>query len=566
MPTIAATEVPLDPAAAVGHALAWLWSGALHVAVAVVIATVTAKAMRSRHLHWSWTTLAGAGALLLRSALGGWALTLALSALMAGVRGRRWQREDVQAGGDLAQLAALRKRPLDLAGKLAASLAAHAGERWGLAAPAPGRLRLGTDERGRAVDVPFEAGGGAHTLVVGATGSGKTVTQTWILTRAVERQMGAIVIDPKGDAGLREQVRGAALAAGREFLEWTPEGALIYNPFARGGASEIADKALAGERFTEPHYLRQAQRYLGHVVRALQAAEVEVSLATLVEHLEPALLEDLARALPEGRAGSAFAYLDSLSSRQRSDLAGVRDRLAILAESDVGRWLDPRTPGAERFDLLAAARARAVVYFALQADTRPLLSEMLGAAIVQDLQTVVACLQGRPVPTLVAIDEFSAIAAEQVVRLFARARSAGFSLLLGTQELSDLRPPGRERLLEQVLGNLSVLIAHRQVVPGSAELISNIAGRRGAWRVSAHSDGRSTRVRGQEPVLEPQRVMHLDRGWSAVLVLGQAGGVHVARMFSPARDRAGRARPGARLRALAPQRPWAQASGRRRRG
>ena len=68
-------------------------------------------------------------------------------------------------------------------------------------------------------------------------------------------------------------------------------------------------------------------------------------------------------------------------------------------------------------------------------------------------------------PTLVVIDEFSAIAAEQVVRLFGRARSAGLSLLLGTQELSDLRLPGRERLLEQVLGNLSVLIAHRQVVP-----------------------------------------------------------------------------------------------------
>ena len=41
---------------------------------------------------------------------------------------------------------------------------------------------------------------------------------------------------------------------------------------------------------------------------------------------------------------------------------------------------------------------------------RPLLTQMLGAAIVQDLQTTVAALQGRPTPTLVVIDEFSAIA------------------------------------------------------------------------------------------------------------------------------------------------------------
>ena len=176
----------------------------------------------------------------------------------------------------------------------------------------------------------------------------------------------------------------------------------------------------------------------------------------------------------------------------------MRDRLAILAESDVGPWLDPQTAGASRFDLLEAVRSRAVVYFSLESDSRPLLTQMLGAAIVQDLQTTVAALQKGPVPTLVVIDEFSAVAADQVVRLFGRARSAGFSLLLGTQELSDLRPPGRERLLEQVMGNLSVLIAHRQVVPSSAEMIASVAGTRGAWKVSRHSDGRTTRTRTSE--------------------------------------------------------------------
>ncbi len=124
-----------------------------------------------------------------------------------------------------------------------------------------------------------------------------------------------------------------------------------------------------------------------------------------------------------------------------------------------------------------------------------------------------------------------------MVRLFGRARSAGFSLLLGTQELSDLRPPGAERLLEQVLGNLSVLIAHRQVVPGSAELIASVAGRRGAWKVSRHSEGRTTRMRTSVPVLDPDRVMTLGRGWAAVLVLGDGARARVTRMFSPERGR-----------------------------
>jgi hypothetical protein len=541
MPSHAFSEVPVDPAATVDELLSWLAATGVHGILGILLGVLAARAMRSRHLHWSWAAGALAISALTRPLHGGWMLTLASASLIATARGRRWHREDLEAGADLADIAARRTRPLDLVRSLALALAAWApvqerirGER---------RLRahellVGHDESHRGVSIPFGGdGGGTHALVVGATGSGKTVTQTSIAARAIERGMGAIVLDPKGDGGMREELRRGALAAGRSFLEWTPDGERVYNPYARGSASEIADKVLAGERFTEPHYQRQAQRYLGHVVRALHATGSPVSLHAIVEHLEPARLELLVRELPEPDARAAFSYLDALSPRQHSELAGVRDRLAILAESDVGTWLDPQTRGAQQFDLLGAVRSRAVVYFSLESDSRPLLSEMLGAAIVQDLQTTVAALQGSPQPTLVVIDEFSAIAAEQVVRLFGRARSAGFSLVLGTQELSDLRPAGRERLLEQVLGNLSVLIAHRQVVPDSAELIAAVAGRRGAWKVSRHSEGKTTRVRAREPKLDPDRVMSLARGWAAVLVLGDGGEVRVARMFSPARGR-----------------------------
>ena len=68
---------------------------------------------------------------------------------------------------------------------------------------------------------------------------------------------------------------------------------------------------------------------------------------------------------------------------------------------------------------------------------------MLAAAIVSDLVTLVGALQAHPVPTVVLIDEFSAVAADQVARLFGRARSAGVSLILGTQELADLKGWGR---------------------------------------------------------------------------------------------------------------------------
>jgi len=515
-----------------GH---WLLSVSMQCALGVVIGMIAARLMRGRHLHWSWAAAGLALVLLARSGLASATPTLAVAALCAALRGRRWHREDIDTGADLARLAVRRRGPLDLLGSVAAAAAHRYRSRPRVERRScQQELVVGRDERRRAVSIPFGGDdGGRHTLVVGATGSGKTITQVWMALRAIERGMGAIVLDPKGDRVMRGQIRGAARAAGRPFAEWTPAGDSVYNPYARGSDTEIADKLLAGERYTEPHYLRQAQRYLGHVVRALRNTGAEVSLQSIVQHLDPGHLEVLARGLPGDEPNATHLYLDSLTARQQSDLAGVRDRLAILAESDVGRWLDPQTAGAARFDLLQAARARAVVYFSLESDSRPLLTQMLGAAIVQDLQTIVAALQDRPVPTLIAIDEFSAVAAEQVVRLFGRARSAGISLLLGTQELSDLRPPGRERLLEQVMGNLSVLIAHRQVVPGSAELIASVAGTRGAWKVSRHSDGRTTRTRSREAVLDPNQLMSLGQGWGAVIVPGQAGSVRITRMFSP---------------------------------
>jgi len=525
-------EAGVDPLAPIEQFARWLLADTLDCALGLILGACATRLMRRMHLHWSWAAALLALLALLPLELDRSSATLALALISAAATGRRWHSEDVDAGGDLAELAARRRAPTDTlrswthgaSDRLAGTLGV---QRWFKR----GALLVGREQCSRAVSIPFDSsGGGRHTLVVGATGSGKTVTETWMAVRAIERGMGAVVVDPKGDRTMRDELRHAVEASGRAFLEWTPDGDCVYNPYARGSETEIADKLLAGERFTEPHYLRQSQRYLGHVVRALRSRGVEVSLQRIVDHLEPAQLEILVRGLPE--AEGTHAYLDSLTSRQQSDLAGVRDRLAILAESDVGAWLDPRTVTTRRFDLLAAVRARAVVYFSLESDSRPLLTQMLGAAIVQDLQTTVASLQGRPVATLVVIDEFSAVAAEQVVRLFGRARSAGFSLLLGTQELSDLRPPGRERLLEQVMGNLSVLIAHRQVVPHSAELIANLAGRRGGWKVSRRSDGGTTRTRVREAVLDPSQVVRLAQGWAAVIVLDRAGRTRIARMYS----------------------------------
>ena len=384
----------------------------------------------------------------------------------------------------------------------------------------PAALCVGHRGRGRPVTLPIGLGAAGHTLVVGATGSGKTVTQATIAREAIAQGQAAIVVDPKGDPYLREALAGAALVHHRAFLEWTPQGPCAYNPYARGTPTEIADRVLAAERWSEPHYLRQAQRYLGHAVRALRLAGESVSPASVLGHLDPLRLEILARRIAEAEAAPLLAYLDSLTARQERDLAGTRDRLAVMVESDLGAWLEPSGAG-EAIDLGQSIEWGAVVYLALESDRRPLAAAMLAAAVVSDLVSVAGLHQTRRAPAVVVLDEFAAVASEQVGRLFARGRSAGLSLVLGTQELSDLRLPGAPGLLGSVLGNIAALVAHRQAVPESAELVAAFAGTRETVRTTVSRSGRGSatvsRTAAREFRLHPEAVRDLPAGVAAVI-------------------------------------------------
>jgi conjugal transfer pilus assembly protein TraD len=509
------------------HAARMLLYLAAVLGASAVLCLVVVWALRRRGLHWSWTapTLAAACPLWVVDRFA--AVAVAITGVVTTATGARWHRDDLRAGGDLAAQARRRRTPRS-AGRSARD---RRGIRRGRLISKRG-LVVGRDERGRAVHVPVGASSGRHTLVLGTTGSGKTVTQAWIAGRLIEAGHGAVAIDPKGDRTLRDELHRAARRTRRQFREWTPEGPEAYNPFAHGTDTELADKALAGESYTEPHYLRQSQRYLGHATRALSARGGPVTLATLVEALEPRRLEISGRGIEdEHQAQRLQDYLGSLTPEQVRGLAGTRDRLAILAESDVATWLQPHSATGPAIDLLRSVRAGDVVYFRLDADRRPLLAAMLAAAIIQDLLTVAAHQQHDPRPTLVLVDEFSAVSPDGIARLFGRGRSAGMSLLLGTQEFADLHPPEHPTLADQVLGNITTLIAHRQVVPDSAEQIAAIAGTHGTWVHTQRTDDRlngpsggqdtGTRTRGREFAIHPDEIKQLRTGWALVACPGR---------------------------------------------
>jgi hypothetical protein len=524
------------------HATAMLGTVSLAVVVGAALGGAVLYALRRRGLRWSWALLG----LPLTWCLWwvDWTVGLACLAATAAAAGlgAYTHHEAAQHGGEEG------RRMAESVGPLRWIWGRRSARRALATRVKDGSLAIGSDRRGGVCRVPFGIDQGVHGLIVGATGAGKTVTQAAIAVAHVLAGHPVISVDPKGDRFLRRVLEAAARLKGVRFRAWSPSGTTTYNPLARGNPTEIADKALAGHRWSEPHYELATHRLLLHVLPTLKEAGMwPPTLSQLAAHMNPDTLDELAGKKPGPNKERVSAYVDSLDQRGRSDLGGGRDRLAVLADSELGPRLDPNLGGGEgeEIDLAAAMADGEVLYFHLDSDRYPAASKLLAAALVIDLIGLTADLQDGQMRGLLMIDEFAALAADQVSRLFARARSAGLSLLLGAQSLADLRAArpddASDTLTEQVLGNVGFLVVHRIADPDSAERIARVAGTTPAWTITQRTSGTAmplqtgegTRTREREFVVLPDQFKRLGVGEAVVINPGARRPAQVVRIWPP---------------------------------
>jgi type IV secretory pathway TraG/TraD family ATPase VirD4 len=463
--------------------------GANHVLEAtvtgVVIGALTAipahLMLAARNLRWTWAlapTAVGAVAVW-ATEVEAWSVAL----LVGGLCSCRWawllERRDREAGGDARR----RVRRAVGVGDTLARRSARRELRTGRLV-ADGGFLLGTDAKGLPVRLRFGGESGRHGLLLGASGSGKSNALVWTVSRHMEAGFGVVVIDMKADPALAARLRAEAERRRQPFNFWSLDGGHRWNPLQRGNRSELKDKLIATEEFTERHYQAMYERYLVNLFRTLEHKPAERHLRNVVRLLDPAALAMEARGVPDDTAAAEVsAYLARLSVDQVKHLAGLQDRLALLVEGGHGKWLMPFDEPDGELDLLRALRRGACVVFSLNSSRYGATAKLIGNMAVQDLKTVCGLREERPQlarPALVAVDEFSGLAGDQIAGLFQRARSAGLSLLLATQELADLRRVD-EGFDEQIVGNVEYLLAGRQNNPHSAETVAAIAGTEEVW-------------------------------------------------------------------------------------
>jgi hypothetical protein len=270
------------------------------------------------------------------------------------------------------------------------------------------------------------------------------------------------------------------------------------------------------------------ERYLVNVFRAFDGRPEPPNLRDVIRLLDPPeLAMQLREMRDEALADEIGGYLTRLTPEQARDLRGLADRLALLVEGTHGAQLMPSDEPDGEIDLLDIVRRGAVVLFSLNSSRYGATARLVGNMIVQDLKTVCGAIEeeGGRRPALVAVDEFSSLESDHIGGLFQRARSAGLSLMLATQELADLRRVD-DGFDEQIIGNVEWLLAGRQNNPSSAEVIAGIAGTEEIWvhtfqtdEVSrgqssrgARESGIGTRHRGREYHVPPDDIKRLPVG------------------------------------------------------
>ena len=522
---------------------------ALLVLASLGAGLLIAAALRAKRWHWSWLAVAGLPLLPVAVALRERGLVaLALGLLAGAAVAAAWQRRALERGGVEAQ------REREHGGPLRSIRSILRLRRVRGRRTVGGRFVVGKARGGGPLTVPFGSQQGVRAFIPGAPGSGKTVTMAAHAVAYAEAGQAVICVDPKGDRALRSHLRAAAARLERPFLEWTPSGPSTYNPLGLGSPSELADKVLAGEQFTEPHYLRQAQRYIGLALRVAHAhGHWPPSLADLVALMDPVRLEVSAEQCPDIELSEhVCSYLGALPDRSRRELSGVRDRIAVLCESELGAWLgsgaiaggESAAPAAE-IELERAIEEQAVVYVHLDSDRFPLAAEMLGVSLLVDLITLAAKLQRQDLRGLVIVDEFSALASDQITRLMSRSRSAGLSVLVGTQSLGDLdqarEGDATESVRKQLFSHVDYVVAHRQSDPEGAELLARFAGTAPQW-VTTRKMGtfmgvlvpidEGSRSRAREFVRHPDEFKRLGVGEAIVVEPASGRAAQVVRVWA----------------------------------
>lgn len=288
--------------------------------------------------------------------------------------------------------------------------------------------------RGRSFVAPPLAVWGRQALVLGETGSGKTVSALRIAVEALRLGWSVYFIDGKADRHSARAFLQAAKDAGVDAVD----GASRPIDGWRGGPDAVVNRLLATQDFSEPYYEGVARTLL----RAAVGSDVPHSFAELLRRMDRRALVRLAE-----KDGYLLDLLKQIPDRE---LFGARARYEGIAWA-VGESLD----GSWSYEDVTAG------YIPVGRRENRSQAEEIGAFLLEDLLHWTLARKDPNMRALVVVDEFSKLSHRPgaAVDLIERARSSQVGVVLIGQSWMSLGPDEATR--SRLAGTVGTVIVHQ---------------------------------------------------------------------------------------------------------
>lgn len=322
-------------------------------------------------------------------------------------------------------------------------------------------------------------------LVLGTTGSGKTVTLQRFFQHAITKGYPLIVIDGKPTQDNIDWLKSLADKYDRKFFGFNCDSFAHYDPLSNGDCSELKDKIISLKDQWESDYYRSiAEDYLQTTFEVLLQSGVSFDLNKVAACLEFDALKDLCRSL---KNAELLKRVESLQKYDLKDITGLRAHLNILINSSLGEYFEIND---QSFTLEKIINNNAIVYFSLSALRYPSFSKVLGKLVINDIKATIEKNESNK-PVFMVFDEFSVFAGDQVLNLVNMGRGKGIHAVFGTQGIGDLNKVDIN-FKSQMLNCANTIICHRLNDQESAETVAGWMGTKDTFNVTAQYDAQSS--------------------------------------------------------------------------
>ncbi len=295
-----------------------------------------------------------------------------------------------------------------------------------------------------------------HTLMVGASGFGKTNLMSILQEDSLRRKRPLIFFDPKGDLGALEAFQKVCSKYNSKCYIFSEhyKNSIKLNPIKEGTINQVADRIMCSFDWSEQYYRDMSKRSLVQALKYMEQKEIHRNIANLTETLN-----------------KKFASKENLS---------LISKLESINDSDFGKVL---SGDGEEITFSQIRDERASLYLGLSTQGYGETAKAVGKIFLEELLYNSYITLSDPNrrndakenPISVYFDEFGSIVTSKFIELQNKCRGAGIELTMAVQTVADLDRI-ETSLTRQVMNNAMNLFVFKQLHTEDSNLLSQTIG------------------------------------------------------------------------------------------